>query len=364
VTSQATGSGGRQYTVVAIGQRQYAGKADTLAYTANPNDADDTRRRGLLRVMSQLLLPYAARTPLGTRLSVSFAAPSGTGAPGASAAKDKWNFWTYSISVNGYGSGEKRQTSGSLFNNINANRTTDAWKIAIGGNFSYDQSSFTLDDGTKFINLQRNYGANALVVKSVSPHWSVGGRASGNYSDYTNTDLNATALAAVEWDYYPYEQFARRKFTVLYSAGLEEFRYHDITIYDKTQEMRPMHSLSIGVSARQRWGSANVSLNGSQFLNELKYNNIGLGGGVGLKLGKGFSIDLSGNVSRVRDQLYLPRGDATNIEVVARQQALATNYRYFGFMGLRYQFGSIFNSVVNPRFGSMGGGGTQIMMSF
>jgi len=364
VTSEATGSGGRRYTAVAIGQKQYEGKADTLQYTANPNDADDTRRRGLLRIMSQLLVPYAARTPLGPRLSISFASPSGGVSVPNAAAKDKWNFWTYSISANGYANGEKRQSFMNLYNNIDANRTTEAWKIRLGGNFSYDQSSYSLSDGTEFTSLQRNYGGSALAVKSVSPHWSVGGRATGNYSDYYNTDLNAIVAPAVEWDYYPYEEFARRKFTVLYSVGLQQFRYHETTIYGKDEERRPLHTLNIGVNARQPWGSANVSLNGSQFLNELKYNNIGISGGVDVRIGRGLSFNVGGSASRVRDQVYLPRGEATDEEVIARQQALSTGYRFFGFMGLRYQFGSIFNSVVNPRFGSMGGGGGGMMITF
>jgi len=43
---------------------------------------------------------------------------------------------------------------------------------------------------------------------------------------------------------------------------------------------------------------------------------------------------------------------------------LATGYRYFATVGISYSFGSIFNNVVNPRFGSSGGGGSTIMMSF
>ncbi|MEK7239763.1 MAG: hypothetical protein AAB224_04190 [Gemmatimonadota bacterium] len=364
VTSQATGSGGSRYAVVAIGQKQFAGKSDTLHFTANPNDADDIRRRGLLRVIGQLLLPYAAKTPLGDRLSVSFAAPSGSaGKPGA-AAKDRWNFWTYSISANGYASGEKRQSSGRLSNSVDANRTTEAWKIRFNGNFSYDQSKYSLSDSTTFTNLQRNFGASALVVKSMTPHVSMGGRVNARRSDYYNTDLNATAAGAVEWDYYPYEQFARRKLTVLYTLGVQQFRYRETTIYEKDRETRPVHTLNVGLSARQPWGSANVSLNGSQFLNTLKYNNVGVSGGVDVRVGRGFSLNLFGSASRVRDQLYLPRGQATNEEVIARQQSLSTGYRYFGFAGLRYQFGSIFNSVVNPRFESLGGGGQTMMFSF
>lgn len=363
VTSEATGSGGRRYTVVAIGQKEYAGRADTLTWTANSNDSDDLRRRGLLRVMSQLLLPYAAKTPLASRLSVSFAAPSGAAGP-ATAARDKWNFWTYSISANAYANGEKRQSSGRYFSNLEANRTTEAWKIRLNGNLSYDESKYSFSDGTSFTSLQRTFGLGAMAVKSVGPHWSAGGRVSARRSDYYNTDADMTVSGGVEWDYFPYEQFTRRKFTVLYSAGMQHLRYRETTIYDKDRETRPLHSLSVGIARRQPWGSANVSINGSQYLDEFKYYNAGVFGGVDVRVGKGFSVSLSGSMSRVRDQLYLPRGEATDEEVIARQQALSTNFRYFVFTGIRYQFGSMFNSVVNPRFGSMGGGGTMISMSF
>ena len=363
VTSETTGSGGRRYTVVAIGQKRYEGRADTLSWNANSNDSDDLRRKGLLRVISQLLLPYAARTPLAPRLSVSFAAPDGATGP-AAAARDKWNFWTYSISANGFANGEKRQSSGNHFSNVEANRTTEAWKIRLNGNFSYDQSKYSFSDGTTYTSLQRSFGLGAMAVKSVGPHWSAGGRFSANRSDYYNTDADASVSGGVEWDYYPYQEFTRRKFTVQYSVGMKHHRYHETTIYDKDRETRPLHSLSVGLARRQPWGSANVSINGSQYLNELKYYNAGVFGGVDVRVGKGFSVSLSGSLSCVRDQLYLSRGEATDEEVIARQQALSTNFRYFVFTGLRYQFGSMFNSVVNPRFGSMGGGGTTISMSF
>jgi hypothetical protein len=147
-------------------------------------------------------------------------------------------------------------------------------------------------------------------------------------------------------------------------VGVQHYRYTETTIYDRDRETRPMHYLAVGLSKRQPWGSASVSLSGSQFLNALKHYNASLNANVDLRLGKGFSVNLGGNVSRVRDQLYLPRGEATDEDVIARQQALSTNYRYFLMAGLRYQFGSIFNSVVNQRFGAFGGGGRTIMMSF
>jgi hypothetical protein len=58
-----------------------------------------------------------------------------------------------------------------------------------------------------------------------------------------------------------------------------------------------------------------------------------------------------GSVQRTRDQLYLPREGATPEEILVRQQQLATGYRYSMSFNISYQFGSIFNNVVNPRFG-------------
>lgn len=363
VTAAATGSGGRQYTVVAIGQKQYAGRADTLTYTANSNDADDTRRQGMLRVMSQLLLPYAARTPLAARLRVAFDSPAGAAAP-AARARDKWNFWTYSVSANGYGNGEKRQSFEDMWASADANHTTDLWKIRLNLNYSYGHSQFSFSDGSTYSTLQRSFGVSSIAVRSVNAHWSVGGKAQANRSDYYNTDLDVVAGPAVEWDYWPYADYNRRRFTVLYSAGVHHYNYRETTIYGKDQETRPMHFLAIGLSKRQPWGSANVSLSGTQFLDTPKYYNANLGGSVDIRVGKGFSVNLGGNVSRVRDQLYLARGEATDADVIARQQALSTNYRYYMMAGLRYQFGSMFNSVVNQRFGALGGGGSMMMMSF
>ena len=78
---------------------------------------------------------------------------------------------------------------------------------------------------------------------------------------------------------------------------------------------------------------------------------VGFGEHVGVRL----AINVGGNYSRVNDQLYLRRGVLSDNEIIARQQALATNYRFFLNLGMSYTFGSIYNTVVNPRFNGRGG---------
>ena len=359
VTQQATGSGGAEWVVVAIGQRGYAGAADTLRFTTAPNDATDLIRRQLLRVVSQLLLPYAARGPLGTRLTVAYSAPPATSAASAP-ADDRWNFWTYGVSGNAFLNGESQQSFENVSGSLSANRTTEASKIRVSASNSYNRSTFTLSNGTTFEALQRNSGLRALAVRSQGEHWSTGVGLAAERSDFENTKLSAEARLAAEWDYFPYKEFARRKLAVLYSVGARSLRYREVTIYDRLRETRPIHALDVTYGARQPWGEANITLSGSQYLDALKYYNAGLFGDVEVRVGKGLSVNVGGNLTRVRDQLYLPRGGQSDAEVIARLQALQTNYRFSSYVGIRYQFGSIFNSVVNPRFGTMGGGGGGI----
>jgi hypothetical protein len=66
----------------------------------------------------------------------------------------------------------------------------------------------------------------------------------------------------------------------------------------------------------------------------------------------------------VNDQLYLPRGTLNDNEIIARQQALATNYRFFLNFGMSYTFGSIYNTIVNQRFSSLGASGGRFSFFF
>jgi hypothetical protein len=101
---------------------------------------------------------------------------------------------------------------------------------------------------------------------------------------------------------------------------------------------------------------------GSQYLHNTRFNSYGTSGFLDLRIAKGLSFNVGGNYSRVNDQLYLVRGQLSDNQVIARQQALATNYRFFLNFGMSYTFGSIYNTVVNPRFG--GTRGNQMMFTF
>jgi hypothetical protein len=60
---------------------------------------------------------------------------------------------------------------------------------------------------------------------------------------------------------------------------------------------------------------------------------------------------LSCRAAIIHDQLSLTKEGATAEEVLLRQQQIASQYNYSFKVGFSYTFGSIYNNVVNPRFG-------------
>ena len=110
-----------------------------------------------------------------------------------------------------------------------------------------------------------------------------------------------------------------------------------------------MQRLLVGVAARQPWGSIDVGSAATYYMNGRDEYNIGSYGQVTWKIFRGFEIDLFGEYAQIEDQFYLRKKDFSQQEILTRSFQLPTDYRFFGQLGIRYTFGSIYNNVVNPR---------------
>jgi hypothetical protein len=126
-----------------------------------------------------------------------------------------------------------------------------------------------------------------------------------------------------------------------------------------TREALPTHDLNLDVEARQPWGQVSASVGFSQYLSAADKYRVEMFGMTEIRLKKGLSFNVGGGGSWIRDQIYLPKGEATTEESLVRQRQLKTSYSYSLYFGISYTFGSIFNNIVNPRFGS--GGGTMVV---
>ena len=358
VTRQTTGAGGSEYTIAFLGLREFAGVSDTLRWVAPPAAADDAIRRGLVSTLQAGLVRYAARAGQADRVQIAARTATAGGAPAqpTTPQDDPWNFWVFRVRANGFTDGESQSRAFSGSSSISANRITADWKTTFAINGSYSESEFEFGDGRSVKNYRRSYGTNALVVKSLGEHWSAGATAGASSSSFLNQRLVLSAAPAIEYNVFPYSQSTRRQLTARYGVGVRAYQYEEETIFERTEETRPFHELIVGLDARQPWGSVSTGLNASQFFHDANKISLSLFNSADLRLVRGLSLNMSGSVSLVRDQLYLPKRGATDEEILLRRRQLETSYRYFVSAGLSYTFGSIFNNVVNPRFGGSGGG--------
>ncbi len=348
ITRQLTGSGGREYTLVFLGRGVFGGLADTLKAVSSNTDTEDEIRQNLLRMLKMGLMRFIARTDVSRFIDIRYAKRKT--AP-AQVVEDRWNYWVFRISADGRFRGERLSKFFSLNGSFSANRITEEWKIRLRGNAGYDQSDFDIGGG-KISSFSRRYFLYSVVVKSLGEHFSVGAYVFSQSSTYDNIQFSVRVAPAVEYNLFPYSESTHRELRIQYRIGTDWVRYFEETIFDKLRENLYGQQLEVTYETRQPWGDAEFSLEGSHLLNDFSKNRLRVSGELRLRLFRGFSLRLDGNFSFIRDQLSLPKGEASTEEVLLRRRQLATSFRYWGAVGISFTFGSIYNNIVNTRFGN------------
>jgi len=369
-TGLSNGGGGTAYTITFIGRGRFEGLVDTLLLNTLPNDADDRIRRELARTYKLGLARYVARSPLASRVNLAYAAPFG-GQQRASAAnlKDKWNLWTFSTNFTGDLRAEERQRSSNTSLSLSANRSTADWKLnfSVSGNRSeqrFNIPASTTRPAFTVTNEQRTFNLNSLMVKSLSSRWSAGVKLGAGYSDFLNQDLAVRAQPAVEYNLFPWTEQTQRQLTFLYNIGPNHYDYQRRTVFDEDRETRFSQQLTTSFVARQPWGTTNISLDWLNYLHDVQRNHLTLSGNADLRIGRGLSLTLRGSASKVNDQIYLPAAGNTEEEILLQRQALQTGFRISANVGVRYTFGSIYNTIVNQRFSALGSSGGRFNFQF
>jgi hypothetical protein len=374
ILSQAltNGGGGIEFTITFIGRNRFQGMADTLTLNTLPNDADDKVRRELARVFKLGLTRYVARSPIAARVQIAYAVPSGSARQtqvGAANLKDPWNLWTYSTNFNTFVRAEDRQQqiNGSL--SLAANRSTTDWKLNFSVSGNINEAKFKIPatatrEGFTVTNEQRTYNLNSLIVRSLNTHWSAGMKLGAGYSDFLNQDAAIRMQPAIEYNVFPWTEQTRRQLTVLYNVGPNYYDYQRETVFGETSELRFSQQLTTSFVSRQQWGTLNLSLDWLNYLHDFDRHALTFTSNADLRLGRGFSLNINGSAARVRDQIYLPGAGNTEEEILLQRQALQTGFRITTNIGVRYTFGSIYNTIVNQRFSSLGSSGGRFQFMF
>lgn len=345
VTTQATGSGGQEFSIDFIGLNTYANITDTLTYISQKTDTNDDIRQGIAHVLKLGLIPFVYKTPIADKISIYFSEDVEP-----TAVEDKWDSWVFNLGINGSTSGEKTTQFISFNGNLSINRVTPKSKIRLSFSANFNENKYNFEDET-FTSTSSSESARSMYVKSLGDHWSVGVLANYNSSSYSNTELDFYGGLGVEYSLFPYSEANRKAITLMYEVGYNYSKYREETIFDKLTENLLGQSLTLTGDFNQPWGYIFLLLEGFNYFHDFSKNRLDLEAGLSVNLFKGFSFDVWGGYSQIHDQLSLPKRGATLEEILLRRKELATNYSYHVSVGLSYTFGSIYSNVVNPRFG-------------
>lgn len=349
ITRAQTGAGGDEYTLAFIGLGPLADTSRTLKVLTEDSDTEDNTRRQLASALTLGLLSFVAPVTLPTDLAVSATLGGGTAPPPATS--DPWHRWIFSLNAFGNMEAEESTSERNWGLSAGADRITPQWKLTLGGNYNENRDDFDLDDGSRLAVVREDSAFNWLGVRSLGDHWSVGASGQVRSSTFANTKLSISLSPAIEWNFFPYAMYTRRQLRVQYSVGASRLRYYEETLLGKTEETRARQELSATFEQREPWGTLEGRVVASNYFPGLSTHRFEIDGEVDVRITRGLSLNLEASASRIRDQLALPRRDASSEEVLLRLRQLRSDFEARFEFGIQYRFGSRFAAIVNPRFG-------------
>jgi hypothetical protein len=352
ITQQNAGSGGSQYTFTFQGLDTFKGMNDTLVYTSSPDETSTIVREKVTNMLKMGLMKYVARTPVFSEIEIIHNSEMEQ-----EQVVDRWNNWVFTLSTQPQFQSEESNKQLNLMNGINITKVTPDIKFEIELDQFYNQRRVIEDEVFDTTYVTNEFRGDNLFVKSLGDHWSVGTKWNIISSTRENYNFRTAFLPSIEYDLFPYSEATHRQLRFLYSVGPQYNNYIDSTIYNQVKEILFKQELNIAFQIQEKWGSVNLALLGSAYFNDLSKNRFELISSLNLRIFKGLTLQINGSVAYINDQINLKKGGISDADRLLQLRELSTQYRIQGGIGLTYTFGSIYNNVVNPRFGFGGGGG-------
>ncbi len=346
VTDQPTGSGGTLYTYTFQGQKSFSGMNDTITFATVPDQTGPVIREKRTTILKIGLMRYIAKTPLIDEIRIGHE-------PGLELeeVKDHWDNWVFELSSSPRYSAEESAKRFQIWNAFEISRITPELKIEASLNQNINKQRF-IDEETDTTYSKSNNSLHLLVVKSLGNHFSTGMRWENRTSTEANINFTTEIMPAIEYDLYPYSEATHKQLRLLYAIGYQYSNYIDSTIYEKMYDNFFKHSLMIAYQVQEKWGSINISLSETNYLSDLSKNRVNLWGYIRLRVLKGLSLSVNGSVTYNNFQPSLRKGEISEADRLLQLKQLASSYFVQGGVSLSYTFGSIYNNVVNPRFGN------------
>ena len=345
INQRVNGGGGLVYSLM-YNTKTFENFNDfTLTCTTTPGDTHDERRKIITDAISKGLMPFANQTEIANKLSIRY---SGKGDVKNIPIDDPWNNWTFRGDFNGNINLEESRKSFNYFYNLRADKVTEDWKFRNFGRTSVRTTEYLNDEETYRSENITNY-VTSSVVKSLSPRWSVGSFTSYHNSNYSNIVYSVSFKPAVEYNIFPWDISDRKVFTIAYDIGPEWKKYYEETIYGKLDEGLWEQSMRLNLQLVHTWGEVEAGLNASNYLHDFSKNRVTFDSELSVRIIRGFSVNFNFRAENIHDQIYLPKSEASLEDILLNRVKLPSSFELYTGVGVRIQFGSIYNNIVNNR---------------
>ena len=352
ITEQRTGSGGRQYQMIFFGQNRFKNQVDTIQFSTEPNLTEFESRDLFIKYLKLGLAPFLAKTGLVNSINIDF--KKNENLQQEKKIIDPWKYWVFRTNVSGNFNGESVYKSSSLRGSISARKITEDIKIdfqAWGGK-NISKFDFENDQGVteQVVVNNNNYGVEHSIIFSLNKKWSYGYELGYNNSRYSNNKGKGYIRSAIEYNFYPYSEVNSKYLAISYGLSVQRNNYFDTTIYNKVNEVLYGHYANLKMSYTKKWGNLYSSAEYRNYFHDWKLKNFELSLGANVRITGGLSFNVHSSYNIIRDQVYLPKGGASEQEILTRQRQLQTGFQYYMGFGINYRFGSKLNNFINPRF--------------
>ncbi len=344
--TQINGSGGTIYEIEFIGQNNYSEIQDNITFSTNSDSTDSEVRDMILKYLKLGLVRYWIKNGDHDKISVKIKKPESTS---LKEEKDPWNKWVFDLGIRGFFHGQETSKSRNLNFSVSVKQVTLKNKFYLRASINDNKSTFTFD-GTDIISNRKSSNIYVYNVISINNHWSVGAFANTGKSTYSNKAFYAALKPAIEYNFFSYEESSKKQLTLAYKIGGVHNNYQEKTIFNKENEFLWEQNLTLGGNVTQKWGNITSEVSYESFLNDPSLHAFSFYLGTNFRIVKGLSFNISGNYNITNNQINLAGGNLSLEELLLRQQQVKSGYNYFFSAGLNYSFGSMFNTIVNPRF--------------
>lgn len=356
INEQSTGGGGSEVQFIFYGQQEYKNMHDTIKMEIEPMATAFERRKVILKGLQSGLLPFLLQTKFARYIELSMKQPALDKAIKANSIKDPWNFWVFRVGLDGTLNTDQVYKSFQGNGYVILNRITDKTKINFAASGAYNRYEYKYDDNginRTFEVLNSDYFIQHSFIGSISKHWGVGYLTAFSNSTFSNNKSRLYGKAAIEYSVFPYKDVNTRFLTISYGADIRSNTYYDTTIYFKLEEVLLGQIAQANLSLNQKWGTINSSVSYSNYFKDASLNNLSARLEFNIRITGGLSLYLYSSGARVRDQVYLVKGKASEQDVLTRRRQIASAYNFYSGMGVNFRFGSKLNNFVNPRLASL-----------